>query len=201
VAAVITTDMIKALREKTGAGVLDCRTALNASGGDLEKAVNELRKKGLAAAEKKIGRAASDGRVESYIHMGGKLGVLIEVNCETDFVAKTQDFQDLARELAMQVAAAFPRYVSREQVPAEVLENERAIYRAQVEKEGKPPQIADKIVEGKLEKYYKEFCLLEQPYIRNDKITVTDLIKEVMGKLGENIIVKRFARFTLGEGE
>jgi len=191
---------VKELRERTGAGMMDCKKALVETGGDIEKAIDYLREKGLAAAAKKAGRVAAQGLVESYIHGGGRIGVLIEVNCETDFVAKTEQFKTLARDLAMQVAAAKPEYVSREQVPPEVIEHEKSILRAQALNEGKPEKIVDKMVEGRLEKFYKETCLLEQPFIKNPDVIVGDVIKEVIATLGENIVVNRFARFEIGEG-
>ncbi|OUM94368.1 MAG: translation elongation factor Ts [Firmicutes bacterium ZCTH02-B6] len=198
--AQITPQMVKELRERTQAGMMDCKRALEETGGDMEKAVAYLREKGLAAAAKKAGRVAADGLVEAYIHPGGRVGVLIEVNCETDFVAKTEDFRQLARDLAMQVAAARPQYVSREDVPEAVLEEERRIYRAAALNEGKPERVVDKIVEGRIEKFFKEVCLLEQPFIKDPDRTVQQLIQEKIAALGENITVRRFARFERGEG-
>ncbi len=198
-ATAITADLVKTLRERTGAGMMDCKAALAETNGDMEKAVDALRKRGLASAAKKSGRATSEGVVGSYIHMGGKIGVLVEVNCESDFVARTDDFQTLVKELGLQIAAASPLYVSRDEVPADVLEREKAIYREQMASSGKPANVIDKIVEGKLNSYYEQFCLLEQPYIRDPKVKVEDMIKAVIGKLGENIAVARFARFKVGE--
>jgi elongation factor Ts len=192
--------MVKELREKTGAGMMDCKKALAESGGDFSKAEEYLRKKGLSAAAKKAGRVASEGAVASYIHMGGKIGVLVEVNCETDFVARTEGFQALLKEIAMQIAAAAPQYVRREEVPAEVTAKEMEIARAQAREQKKPDAIVDKIAQGKVDKFYKEFCLLEQPYVRDDKKTVQDVVNDAVAKIGENIQVRRFARFVLGEG-
>jgi elongation factor Ts len=189
--------MVSDLRAQTGAGLMDCKKALVEADGDTEKAMELLRKKGVASAAKKAGREASEGLVASYIHMGGRVGVLIEVNCETDFVAKTDDFNELARDLAMHVAAASPLVVGRDDVPEDLLAKEREV--AQSQAEGKPPQAIQKIVEGKLEKYYQTVCLLEQPYVKNPDQTVQDLLTEKIAKLGENILVKRFARFQLGE--
>ncbi|GIW44791.1 MAG: elongation factor Ts [Candidatus Binatia bacterium] len=190
---------VRELRERTGAGMLDCKKALTEAGGDMDKAIQILREKGLATAQKKAARVASQGMVGSYIHAGGKIGVLIEVNCETDFVARTDEFQELVRDLAMQVAAASPRWVRREEVPAEVIEAERNIYRAQAAGSGKPPQVVEKIVEGKLEKFFADFCLLEQPFIKDPDRTVGQLVTEAIARIGENIVVRRFARFQLGE--
>ncbi|HEU5319759.1 MAG TPA: translation elongation factor Ts [Methylomirabilota bacterium] len=193
---------VKILRDRTGAGVMDCKAALQAAAGDLDAAVEYLRKKGLADAAKRQHREAKEGVVGAYIHPGARLGVLIEVNCETDFVAKTPDFQDLVKDLAMQVAAASPSYVAREQVPPEVLEKEREIYRGQMADQRKPPQVLDKIVEGKLEKFFGEQCLLEQPFIKDasGKTRVKDLVDGVNSRTGERIVVKRFSRFQVGEG-
>jgi len=190
------------LRDQTGAGVMDCKAALEASSGDLDAAVAFLRKKGLADAKKREGRDAKDGLVHAYIHTGGKLGVLIEVNCETDFVAKTDAFQGLVRDLAMQVAASNPSYVAREDVPATVLEKEREIYRGQMADQKKPPQVLDKIVEGKLEKYFSEQCLLEQPFIKDatGKTRIRDLVDQVNAATKEKVVVKRFSRFQVGGG-
>ncbi|MDD2200856.1 MAG: translation elongation factor Ts [Firmicutes bacterium] len=195
----ITASMVKELRERTGAGMMDCKKALVETGGDFDKAVIFLREKGLAAASKRAGRETAEGVVDSYIHMGGRIGVLIEVNCETDFVAKTDQFRTLVRDLAMQVAASRPLYVSRDEVPGDVIEEERQIYRTQALNEGKPEKIADKIVEGRLDKFYQEICLLDQPFIREPEKLVEDLIRETIGLLGENITVRRFARFERGE--
>ena len=193
----ITADMVKQLREMTGAGMMECKKALSETGGDLNKAIDALRTAGIAKAEKRADRAASQGRIESYVH-DNRIGVLIEVNCETDFVARTDDFRVLCRDLAMQVAAAGADYVRREEVPAERIERERAIYKEQVKNEGKPAAIADKIVDGKLNKFYGEVCLLEQAFIKDDKIIVGDLVKQMSSRTGENIVVRRFARFRLG---
>ncbi|HEY5724762.1 MAG TPA: translation elongation factor Ts [Methylomirabilota bacterium] len=194
-------EQVKDLRERTGAGVMDCKAALEAAKGDLQGAVEYLRKKGLADAAKKSHRDARDGVVVSYIHPGSKIGVLIEVNCETDFVARTEDFQQLVKDIAMQVAAANPSYVSREEVPGAVVEKEREIYRQQMADQKKPPQVIDKIVEGKLEKFYAESCLLEQPFIRDatGKTRLKDMVDQATAKMGERIVVKRFARFQVGE--
>jgi len=191
---------VKELRERTGAGMMDCKKALVDAGGDMERAITLLRERGLAAAAKRAGRIASEGLVDSYIHLGGRVGVLIEVNCETDFVAKTDEFKQLVRDLAMQVAASKPMVVRREEVPAEVIEQEKAVYRAQALNEGKPERVLDKIVEGRLERFYQQVCLLEQPFIKDQDKTVEDLIKEKIALFGENITVRRFARFELGEG-
>ncbi len=192
--------LVKALRERTGAGMMDCKAALVATGGDMEKAVEWLRQKGLATAVKKAGRAASQGVVESYVHLGGRIGVLVEVNCETDFVARTEEFRALARDLAMQVAAAAPRYVRREDVPPEEVERERQILRARTLEEGKPAHVVDRIVEGRLEKqFFNQVCLEEQPFIKNPDVTVGQVVKEAIARFGENIVIRRFARFELGE--
>jgi elongation factor Ts len=194
-------ELVKELRERTGAGMMDCKAALDAAKGDLSGAVEYLRKKGLADAAKKAHRDARDGVVASYIHSGNKIGVLVEINCETDFVARTPDFQQLVKDVAMQVAAANPTYVSREDVPGEVLEKEREIYREQMADQKKPPQVIDKIIEGKLEKFYAESCLLEQPFIKDSsgKSRVKDLVDQATAKLQERVVVKRFARFQVGE--
>jgi len=191
--------LVKDLREKTGAGILDCQKALTQSGGDIAKAIDFLRQKGLATAQKKSGRATNDGLIASYIHAGNKLGVLLEVNCETDFVAKTDDFQDLARDLAMHVAAADPRYLKREEIPGTVLEKEKEIFWAQAKESGKPVAVLEKIVAGRIEKFYAEVCLLEQPFVKDPSITIKDLLGQRIAKLGENISVRRFTRFRLGE--
>lgn len=195
----ITADKVKELREKTNAGMMDCKKALAESGGDMEKAIDILRQKGLATAAKKAGRSAAQGLIDSYIHMD-KLGVLVEVNCETDFVAKTDDFKGLVKDIAMHIAAANPIYVSREDVPQDVIEREKEIYRAQIT--NKPPQVVEKIIEGKLEKFFSDTCLLEQVFIKDPegKQKIKDLITEKIAKLGENIVLRRFARFQLGEG-
>ena len=195
----ITADLVKQLRDRTGAGMMECKKALADAAGDLEKAVDALRKSGAAKAEKRADRAANEGRVDSYIHPGNRVGVLIEVNCETDFVARTSEFEDLVRNLAMQAAAAGADYVRREDVPAERIEREREIYRAQMEGQNKPAAVIDKIVVGKLDRFYSETCLLEQPYIRDDKKTIANIVQEAVAKTGENIVVRRFARFRLGQ--
>jgi elongation factor Ts len=196
----ISMERIKDLRQRTGAGVVDCKTALNETQGDVDKAIEYLRRKGLATAAKKAGRIASDGLVSSYIHAGGKIGVLVEINCETDFVAKTEDFQAFVKNIAMQIAAANPQYVRREEISNEVLEKEREIYRAQALESKKPEKVIDKIVEGKLERFYSEVCLLEQTYIKDGDLTVKEVLDALVGKIGENIQIRRFARFQLGEG-
>jgi len=197
---VVSAEQVKELRERTGAGMMDCKRALEESSGDVDKAIEILREKGLAAAAKKAGRVASEGVVESYIHAGGKIGVLVEVNCETDFVAKTDEFHALAREIAMQIAAARPEYLTRDEVPAEVIEKEKEILRVQALNEGKPEKIVERMVEGRVEKYYKENCLMEQAYIREPEKSVEQLVKEKIAQMGEKISVRRFARFELGEG-
>ncbi|MBI2992465.1 MAG: translation elongation factor Ts [Deltaproteobacteria bacterium] len=191
---------VKDLREKTGAGVMDCKKALAECGGDLEKAVDLLRRKGLAAAAKKMGRVAGEGLVGAYIHAGGKIGVLVEVNCETDFVARTAEFQSLLKDIAMQIAAANPRYLRPEDVSAEELEREREIYRRQAADSGKPEKVVEKIVQGKMERFYAEVCLLEQPFIKDPDRKVGDLVRDTVARLKENIQVRRFARYHLGEG-
>jgi len=195
----ITVDMVKELRIKTNAGMMDCKEALAASDGNFEKAIDYLRKKGMSAATKRSSKAAKDGTIAFYIHMGGKIGVLVELNCETDFVAKTEAFQALAKDLAMHVAASNPIYVRPEQIPADALEREKEIYKSQLLTEKKPEKIWDKIIDGKLKKYYEEVCLLQQKFIKNTDITVETLVNEMIAKSGENIIVRRFARFQLGE--
>ena len=195
----ITAEMVKQLRDKTGAGMMDCKGALAEANGDMEKAIEILRKKGAASATKRAGRATKEGVVGHYIHMGGKVGVLAEVNCETDFVARTDDFQALAKEIAMHIAAADPRYVSRDQVPAAELEKEKDIYRGQFAGSGKPANVVDKIVEGKLGSYYSQVCLLDQPSVRDPNVTVQQLLQAATAKTGENITVTRFVRFMLGE--
>ncbi len=195
----ITSDMVKELRVKTGAGMMDCKEALAAADGDFEKAIDYLRKKGMSAATKRSSKAAKDGTVASYIHMGGKIGVMVEVNCETDFVAKTEDFQSMARDIAMHVAASNPLFVRADEIPAETLEREKSIYREQLTAEKKPEKIWDKIIEGKLKKYNEEVCLVDQKFIKNTDITVGILVSNMIAKTGENIIIRRFARFQLGE--
>ncbi len=195
----IRAELVKELREQTGAGIMDCKKALQESKGDLKKATTYLRERGFAVAAKKAGRAANDGKIEAYIHGGGKLGVLIEVNCETDFVAKTDDYQQLCRELAMQVAAANPVYIERNDVSQEKIETEKSVYETQAMNEGKPEKVIERIVSGRMEKFYQDICLLEQPYIRDPDRTVGDLVNEYIAKFGENIIIRRFCRFQLGE--
>jgi elongation factor Ts len=190
--------MVKALREKSGAGIMDCKEALAACDGDMEKAVDFLRKKGLATAAKRAGRATSEGTIQSYIHLGGKLGVMVEVNCETDFVAKTDAFIEFAKNLAMHVAATNPVAISQEDVPEAVLNREKEIYRAQALETGKPEKMIDKIIEGKIGKFYKENCLMNQAYVRDPDKTISDYLNEVVAKTGEKITVKRFARFQVG---
>jgi len=196
----VTAQMVKELRERTGAPMMQCKTVLQESGGSIDNAIDLLRKKGLAAAAKKAGRIAAEGAVGSYIHAGGKIGVLIEVNCETDFVGRTDDFQSLVRDLGMHVAAAEPRFVRREEVSADVLEQEREIYREQVRQAGKPEHLVDRIVTGKMEKFFSEAVLLEQPFVKNPDQTVGQLIAEAVATMGENIQIRRFVRFKLGEG-
>ncbi|WP_028950786.1 translation elongation factor Ts [Sulfurihydrogenibium subterraneum] len=191
--------LVKTLREMTGAGMLECKSALEEANGDLELAVEILRKKGVAKAAKKAGRETKEGLIHAYIHAGGRIGVLLELNCETDFVARNDLFKELANEIALQIAAMKPQYVKREDVPREVVEKEGEIAREAAIAEGKPPHIAEKIAEGKLEKFYKEVCLYEQPYIKDDKKTIEELIKEYIAKIGENIQVRRFCRYELGE--
>ncbi|MBX5436068.1 MAG: translation elongation factor Ts [Alicyclobacillaceae bacterium] len=196
----ISSQLVKQLREKTGAGIMDCKRALAEANGDMERATEILREKGLASAAKKAGRVAAEGVVEAYIHGGGRIGVLVEVNCETDFVAKNDDFRAFVRDIAMQIAASSPQYVRREEVPEDVLNKERDILRAQTLNEGKPAHIVDKIVEGRLEKFFQEVCLLEQPFVKDPDKTVGDLVKEKIAQIGENISVRRFVRYVVGEG-
>ncbi len=198
--AEITAAAVKELREKTGAGMMDCKKALGETGGDMEKAIDWLRQKGLSAAAKKAGRAATEGAVASYIHGNGRIGVLVEVNCETDFVARNDAFQDLVRDIAMHIAAAAPQYVRREEVDPSVLERELDVYRGQLKEQGKPEKIWDKILEGKREKFYSEICLMEQAFVKDPDRTITQLVNENVAKIGENITIRRFARFVLGEG-
>jgi elongation factor Ts len=195
----ITAQTVKELREMTGAGMMDCKKALEQAGGDVQKAIAFLREQGLAKAAKKAERTASEGLIYSYIHPGDKLGVLLEINCETDFVARTDDFKTLAKDIAMQIAAANPLVVERKQIDSALIEKETDIYKTQALNEGKPEKILDKIVSGKLEKYYQEIVLLEQPFIKDEDITIKDLLVKAVAKLGENIVVKRFTRFRLGE--
>ena len=195
----VSASAVKDLREKTGAGMMDCKKALAETGGDVQKAIDYLRQKGLAAAAKKADRVAADGAVGAYVHPGGKIGVLVEINCETDFVARTAEFQSLLKDVAMQVAAANPRYLRREEVPAAELDKEKAIYRQQALETGKPEKVVDKIVEGKIERFYSEACLLEQAFIKDPDKKVTDIVNESIGRLGENIQIRRFSRYHLGE--
>ena len=196
----ITTAMVKELRERTQAGMMDCKKALIAVNGDMDKAIEYLREKGLSQAVKKAGRVASEGMVDSYIHMGGKIGVLVEVNCETDFVAKTDTFKALVHDVALQIAASNPLFINKEDVPQDNLDKEREILRAQALNEGKPEKIVERMVEGRIEKYYKEVCLLEQPFVKNPDITVQDLVNEATLASGEKIAVRRFTRYERGEG-
>ena len=196
----ISAQQVKELRESTGAGMMDCKKALVETNGDMAKAIDYLREKGLAAAAKKSGRVAAEGLVESYIHGAGKIGVMIEVNCETDFVAKTPEFHSFVRDLAMQIAAANPQYLNRDEVPAAIVEHEREILRAQALNEGKPEKIVDKMVEGRVDKYYKENCLMEQTFIKDPEKSVTDVVNAQISKIGENIVVRRFVRYQMGEG-
>jgi elongation factor Ts len=194
----VTAGMVKELREKTGAGMMDCKKALSETGGDVEKAIDYLRQKGLSDAAKRTGRMASEGVIGSYIHPGGKIGVLVEVNCESDFVARTAEFQALVKDLAMHVAASNPLYLRREDVPEEVIAREKNIYEVQAREGGKPEKIVERIVQGKLEKFFQEVCLLEQPFIKEPDMSVNQLVSSVLAKLGENIVVRRFQRYQLG---
>jgi len=196
----VSASMVKDLREKTGAGMMDCKKALSAAGGNFEKALDYLRQKGLATATKRAGRIAAEGVIGSYVHAGGKIGVMVEVNCETDFVAKTDDFQAFAKDIAMHIAASNPVYLRRENVPLEVIEREREIYRAQAREGGKPEKVIEKIVEGRLEKFYSEVCLLEQHFIKDPDLTIQNLQNELIGKVGEKVEIRRFSRFQVGEG-
>jgi elongation factor Ts len=195
----ISAEMVKQLRDTTGAGIMDCKVALSECQGDISKAIDFLRKKGLATAAKRAGRAMTEGVVQSYIHTGGKIGVLVEVNCETDFVAKTDDFREFTKNIAMHIAATSPLGIKSEDIPEEIVNKEKEIYRAQALESGKPEKILDKIAEGKLDKFFKENCLLNQPYVRDPNITVADAINDVIAKIGENITVRRFVRFQIGE--
>jgi elongation factor Ts len=195
----ITAAMVKKLRDLTGAGMMECKAALTEANANIDEATTILRKRGLAQATKKAGRSTNEGLIGSYIHMGGKIGVLVEVNCESDFVARTEDFQNLAREIAMHVAAANPSYVRREEVPADVLERERAIYRSQMEGQKKPEAVIEKIVEGKLNSFFEQVCLMDQPSIRDPKVTIGQAVQAAIAKMGENITIARFVRFKLGE--
>ncbi|MGD8543420.1 MAG: translation elongation factor Ts [Desulfobacteraceae bacterium] len=197
--AAISAQMVKELREKTGVGMMDCKKALAESDGDMEKAVEFLRKKGLATAQKRAGRATSEGIVQAYIHMGGKIGVLVEVNCESDFVAKNEDFQAFAKNIAMHIAATNPVGIAPEDVPAAVVEKEMEIYRGQAREMGKPEKMLEKIAEGKMAKFFKDNCLLNQPYVRDPNLTITDVLNETIAKIGENISIRRFARFQIGD--
>ena len=197
--AAISATMVKDLREKTGAGMMDCKQALTECGGDMEKAVDFLRKKGLATAQKRAGRALSEGTIQTYVHLGGKLGVMVEVGCETDFVAKNDGFIEFARNIAMHVAATNPVGIQKEDVPQAMVDREMDIYRAQAKEMGKPEKMIDKIAEGKLQKFFSENCLLSQAYVKNPEITVADLLNEMIAKIGENISIKRFVRFQVGE--
>ncbi|MGI6174911.1 MAG: translation elongation factor Ts [Christensenellales bacterium] len=196
----ITSQMVKELRERSGAGMMDCKKALVEVGGDIEKAIEYLREKGLAAAAKKAGRIASEGVVDAYIHLGGRIGVLLEVNCETDFVAKSDEFKTFVKDVAMQIAAMNPLYISREEVPAEDIEKEKEILREQARNEGKPEKIIDKMVEGRIEKYYKKECLLEQEFVKDGDKTINDLINGMISTIGEKIAIRRFVRYEMGEG-
>jgi len=195
----ITATLVKELREKTGVGMMDCKKALTECDGDIEKAIDYLRKKGIATAQKRGGRTASEGQIQSYIHAGGKIGVLVEVNCETDFSGKTDDFTEFAKNIAMHIAATNPLAVDRDGISREILDKEKEIYSSQARESGKPEKVIEKIVEGKMKKFYSESCLLEQQYVKNPDITIQDLLNEMIAKTGENIILKRFARFQLGE--
>ena len=194
-----TAAQVKELRDKTGAGMMDCKAALEEAGGDVDKAVELLRKKGLASAAKRAGRVAKDGMIGHYIHMGGKVGVLVEVNCETDFVARTPDFQTLAKEIAMHIAAASPLVVKREDLPSDALEKEKEIYRAQFAGQNKPANVIDKIVDGKIESYYSQVCLMDQPSVRDPNVTIKQMVAAATAKTGENVTITRFVRFKLGE--
>jgi elongation factor Ts len=191
--------MVKELRQMTGAGILECKNALAETEADIEKAANMLREKGLAKAAKKVGREANEGLIGHYIHAGSRVAALVEVNCETDFVARTPDFQEFAHDMAMQVVGAQPKYLNVEDVPAEVVEGERAVYRQQFIEEGKPERILDRIVEGKMSKFYEEVCLLEQPFIKDGDVKISDLVTQMIAKLGENIVIRRFVRYEVGE--
>lgn len=195
----ITSKIVKELRDKTGTGMMDCKEALLASNGDMEKAIDYLRKKGMSAATKRSSKAAKEGVIASYIHMGGKIGVLVELNCETDFVAKTDDFQQLAKDLAMHVAAFNPTYVKADEIPEEILEREKQIYREQSAAEGKPQKIWEKIIEGKLKKYYEDVCLMDQKFVKDNNVSVSDKINALIAKTGENVRIRRFVRLLLGE--
>jgi elongation factor Ts len=197
--AEISATLVKQLRDATGAGMMECKAALTEAKGSIDEATTILRKRGLAQATKKAGRSTNEGMIGHYIHMGGRIGVLVEVNCESDFVARTEDFQNLTREIAMHIAAASPQYVRREDVPPEILDRERAVYRGQMEGQKKPPDVLDKIVEGKLNSFYEQVCLMDQPSIRDPKMTVGQIVQAAIAKMGENIAIPRFVRFKLGE--
>jgi elongation factor Ts len=197
--AEISATLVKQLREKTGAGMMDCKKALSECDGDMDKAVDFLRKKGLATAQKRAGRAMTEGTIHSYIHMGGKLGVLVEVNCETDFVARNDEFKEFAKNIAMHIAASNPLGIRPEDVPEDIVNKEREIYQAQVAEMGKPANVIEKILEGKLNKFFKDNCLLNQAYVRNPDITISDLLNDLIAKIGENITIKRFVRYQIGE--
>jgi len=195
----ISSAMVKELRDKTGTGMMDCKEALTAAGGNFEKAIDVLRKKGMSAATKRSSKAAKDGTISSYIHMGGKIGVMVEINCETDFVAKTEDFKAMVKDIAMHIAASNPLYLRPNEIPNDALNREKEIYRSQLQEEKKPEKIWDKIIEGKLKKFYEDVCLTEQKFIKNQDITIETLVNNMIAKTGENIIIRRFARFQLGE--
>lgn len=197
----VSTSLIKELRQKTGVGIMDCKAALQECDGDIDQAVDYLRKKGIATAKKRSDRAVSEGRIQSYIHAGGKIGVLVEVNCETDFSAKTEDFSNFVKDIALQVAATNPISVDRERLPTEAVEKEREIYSTQARDSGKPENVIEKIVDGKLNKFFSEVCLLEQPFIKNPDIKIQDLLNEMIAKTGENIVIRRFVRFQLGDSD
>ena len=199
-ATAISADLVKQLRDKTGVGMMECKAALAEANGNIDEAITLLRKRGLAQAAKRAGRATAQGMIGSYIHLGGRIGVLVEVNCETDFVARTDDFQNLVKEVAMHIAAADPKWVRREDVPAEAIEKEKGIYRAQMESTGKPAHVLDKIIEGKLGSFFAQFVLLDQPSIRDGNLTVAQLVAQASAKTGENIQISRFVRFRVGEG-
>ena len=195
----IDVSLVRDLRQKTGAGIMDCKRALKESQGNIDKAIEFLRKKGLAKAAKRVGRKTEEGLIGSYIHPGGRIGVLVEVNCETDFVARTQEFQHLVKDISMHVAAADPQYLTREDIPEEIIEKEKAILRVQAQEMGKPEKVVDRIVEGKMERFFSEVCLLEQPYVKDLDLTVGDLLNSLIGKIGEQISIRRFKRYQLGE--
>jgi len=195
----INAQTVKELRDKTGAGMMDCKGALTEAGGDMEKAIDFLRKKGISRASKRAGRTANEGSIGSYIHMGGKIGVLVEVNCESDFVTRNETFQTFIKDIAMHIAASSPQYLTEEEIPETVINKEKEIYSAQALDSGKPEKVVDKIVEGKLKKFYSEVCLLNQPYVKDPDIKVSDYLKNVISTIGENIVIRRFARFQLGE--